>query len=354
MESIPLLDRAGRRRSPATTSSFHQGVPPRNKGLRYPPDPPSVEEIIAVMRAAGDGPDGVRLRGVIVVLWRAGLRISEALALNETDLDPDRGALLVRHGKGDKRREVGMDRWAWSHLEPWLELRTTLPVGRLFCVVRGPTRGRPCAPAGIREQLHHAAARGRGPSPVRAASAAARACGRDVARGDLADRDPAPARSRRSRDHIPIPARNRQHRDHPSRPPATRTDDPRRSATPARALIAIRFLTTQAPCEAAGRVAASRAPRGAQKQTRGDRHRRETATRSSPKEARAVRRVVDECDRSGACCPGTAGTQSQVAAAPVALGETDGASRRCRRQVRGAYRLCSMQSLPSGSAKNAI
>jgi site-specific recombinase XerD len=69
-----------------------------------------VEEIIAVMRATGDGPDGVRLRGVIVVLWRAGLRVSEALALNETDLDPDRGALLVRHGKGDKRREVGMDR----------------------------------------------------------------------------------------------------------------------------------------------------------------------------------------------------------------------------------------------------
>ena len=148
MESTTLLDRAGRRRSPATTSTFHQGVSPGNKGLRYPPDPPTVEEIIAVMRAAGDGPEGVRLRGVIVVLWRAGLRISEALALNETDLDPERGALLVRHGKGDKRREVGMDRWAWSHLTPWLELRTGLPVGRLFCVVRGPTRGRPCAPAG--------------------------------------------------------------------------------------------------------------------------------------------------------------------------------------------------------------
>jgi site-specific recombinase XerC len=124
MESIPLLDRAGRRRSPATTSSFHRGVPPHNKGLRYPPDPPSVEEIIAVMRAAGDGPDGVRLRGIIVVLWRAGLRISEALALNETDLDPDRGALLVRHGKGDKRREVGMDRWAWSHYSDPLVMPT--------------------------------------------------------------------------------------------------------------------------------------------------------------------------------------------------------------------------------------
>lgn len=158
MESTSLLDCAGRRRSPATTSSFHQALPPRNKGMRYPPDPPTVEEIVAVMRATDDRPEGVRLRGIIVVLWRAGLRISEALALNETDLDPDRGSVLVRHGKNDKRREVGMDRWAWSHLDPWLQLRTELPVGRLFCLVRGPTRGRACTSAGIRAQLHQTAA----------------------------------------------------------------------------------------------------------------------------------------------------------------------------------------------------
>jgi len=62
------------------------------------------------MHAAGDDAEGVRLRGLIVVLWRAGLRVSEALALAESDLDPSRGAVLVRHGKGGKRREVGMDR----------------------------------------------------------------------------------------------------------------------------------------------------------------------------------------------------------------------------------------------------
>ena len=129
MESTPLLDCAGRRRSPATTSTFHEGLSPRNKGLRYPPDPPTVEEIVAVMRAAGDSPEGVRLRGIMVVLWRAGLRISEALALSETDLDPDRGSLVVRRGKGDKRREVGMDRWAWTQLQPWLELRTNCRSG---------------------------------------------------------------------------------------------------------------------------------------------------------------------------------------------------------------------------------
>ena len=42
-----LLDRAGRRRSPATLPGFHAGRPPRNKGLRYPADPPKVEEIVA-------------------------------------------------------------------------------------------------------------------------------------------------------------------------------------------------------------------------------------------------------------------------------------------------------------------
>ena len=98
MQTEPLLDCAGRRRSPATLASFHEGHPPRNKGLRYPADPPTVEEIIAVMRTAGDDLDGLRLRGLIVVLWRAGLRISEALALTESDLDPSRGAILVRRG----------------------------------------------------------------------------------------------------------------------------------------------------------------------------------------------------------------------------------------------------------------
>jgi hypothetical protein len=47
-----LLDAAGRRRSPATLPGYHAGRPPRNKGMRYPADPPTVEEIVAVMRHA--------------------------------------------------------------------------------------------------------------------------------------------------------------------------------------------------------------------------------------------------------------------------------------------------------------
>ena len=121
---------------------FHAGRSPRNKGLRYPADPPQVEEIIAVMRAAGDGQHGQRMRVLIVLLWRAGLRIQEAISLGEVDLDQARGSVLIRRGKGGRRREVGMDAWAWQQLQPWLETRLTLPVGPLFCVVTGPTRGR--------------------------------------------------------------------------------------------------------------------------------------------------------------------------------------------------------------------
>jgi site-specific recombinase XerD len=76
-----------------------------------------------------------------VILWRAGLRIHEALALAEADLDRRRGAVLVRRGKGGRRREVGMDAWGREELEPWLELRTELPIGPLFCILNGPTRG---------------------------------------------------------------------------------------------------------------------------------------------------------------------------------------------------------------------
>jgi site-specific recombinase XerC len=47
-----------------------------------------------VMRTVGDSPEGLRLRALVVILWRAGLRISEALALAESDLDSARGAVL--------------------------------------------------------------------------------------------------------------------------------------------------------------------------------------------------------------------------------------------------------------------
>src|SRR5881409_3149899 len=153
-----VLDAAGRRRSPATLPGYHAGRPPRNKGQLYPADPPTVEEIVAVMRQTSDDRHGWRLRALIVVLWRGGLRIQEALALAEHDLDRRRGSLLVRNGKGGRRRESGMDSWGWAQLQPSLAARTQLPVGPLFCIIDGPTRGRPWSSANVRVEFRRLAA----------------------------------------------------------------------------------------------------------------------------------------------------------------------------------------------------
>jgi hypothetical protein len=183
MESL-LLDAAGHRRSPATMPGYHAGRSPRNKGLRYPADPPTVEEIVAVMRSAGVGPDGARLRALIVILWRAGLRISEALDLAETDLDSARGAILVRCGKGGKRREVGMDRWG---------LVSAAAVAQDPCrasgrsvVVRNPRCDRRPALGAVRWPQTAATGGHRSwcPSTVRAATAAARFFGDAVERDE--------------------------------------------------------------------------------------------------------------------------------------------------------------------------
>jgi site-specific recombinase XerD len=158
MTVLSALDSAGRRRSPATMPGYHVGRPPRNKGIRYPADPPTVEEIVAVMRHAAANRHGLRLRAMIVVLWRAGLRVQEALALVEHDLDSRRGSVLVRNGKGGRRREVGMDEWGWEHLRPWLSAQAEFPVGPLFCIIDGPTRGRPWSGAAVRSEFRRLAA----------------------------------------------------------------------------------------------------------------------------------------------------------------------------------------------------
>jgi site-specific recombinase XerD len=52
-----------------------------------------------------------------------------------------------------------MDAWGWQQRQPWLTTRLELPVGRLFCIVTGTTRGRRWANAAARADLRRTAAR---------------------------------------------------------------------------------------------------------------------------------------------------------------------------------------------------
>jgi hypothetical protein len=160
-----------------------------------------------VMHCAGDQQHAPRSRALIVLLWRAGLRISEALSLAESDLNSSRGSVLVRCGKGGKRREVGMDQWAWQHLNSWLEIRVGLRVGALLCVIDGLTHGRPWSPTAARATLRQLAG-----IPGRAAISPAYP-------------------TRQPRDHVNLPPWDRQQRDHRHRPPPPRSDAPSQRRT---------------------------------------------------------------------------------------------------------------------------
>src|SRR6185312_15831972 len=65
MSQTRLIDVTGRLRSPAATPGHFAGCAPPNKGQRYPADPPTVEEIILVMRQAGPGRYADRTRALI-------------------------------------------------------------------------------------------------------------------------------------------------------------------------------------------------------------------------------------------------------------------------------------------------
>jgi integrase len=81
------------------------------------------------------------------------MRISEALALEERDLDRRERKIVIRNGKGGKRRLVLMDDWGWVEFERWLEIRRTLPPGQIFCVLSGSTIGRAMHDSAVRDQF---------------------------------------------------------------------------------------------------------------------------------------------------------------------------------------------------------
>ena len=93
-----------------------------------------------MMDACADTPAGIRNRALITVLYRAGLRINEALSLRPKDLDPRSGAIRVLFAKGGRSRTVGMDGQAFDALGQWLEIRTAHGINGLepvFCMLDG-------------------------------------------------------------------------------------------------------------------------------------------------------------------------------------------------------------------------
>lgn len=101
-------------------------------------------EVSALVRAASqDAPTGIRNRAIITVLYRAGLRVDEALHLKPSDINAAVGTVAVLHGKGDRNRTAALDDGALAILQRWIDTRRQLAAGRgfrngwLFCTLQG-------------------------------------------------------------------------------------------------------------------------------------------------------------------------------------------------------------------------
>ena len=228
-----LLDRAGRRRSPATLPGFQRRPGSEQQGAALPggsaqgrrdrrrharrrrstarrPPTRSDRDPVAI-RAAHPG----RARA-----YRRRPRSTPRLAPGPTGQgrSPSRG-WDGRMGLGTTRALAPRAMRATDRTtvlrHQWHDPRTPL-------VARRGTRG---APAYRR--------RGRSASPLRAASASPRPRRRDGPRGSAANRDPAPTRTQQPRHHERLPPRHRQRRDHRNRARATRTHDPSQRLAPA-------------------------------------------------------------------------------------------------------------------------
>ena len=105
----------------------------------------SVEEVDALLRALTHP----RYQAIAMVLYGAGLRLEEALALEVGDIDGARGVIRVRHGKGDVPREAKLSPTLYTWLRDyWRAERPPQPY--LFA---SPRTGRPPTQETVRHAL---------------------------------------------------------------------------------------------------------------------------------------------------------------------------------------------------------
>lgn len=107
-------------------------------------------------------PTAVRNRALVLLLWRSGLRVGEAIELERRDVRlvefaaPADALLVVRKGKGGRSRTVGVHQEAQAALEAWLSWRNRLGLAHhraLFCTLSSHARGARLGSGYVREML---------------------------------------------------------------------------------------------------------------------------------------------------------------------------------------------------------
>lgn len=83
----------------------------------------TTREVRGMLNHGGRGKTALRNRALIVLMWRGGLRVAEAVAVEPRDVNWDTGQVRIRRGKGHKARTVRLDPEALDVVVRWSEYR---------------------------------------------------------------------------------------------------------------------------------------------------------------------------------------------------------------------------------------
>ena len=93
-------------------------------------------EILRLLAACPNSTSGIRNRALLAVLYGAGLRITEGLAIKKADIDFKNHLVVIHNGKGGRARTVALMTTMFPHVEAWIERREKIGLkgrGPLFC-----------------------------------------------------------------------------------------------------------------------------------------------------------------------------------------------------------------------------
>lgn len=119
------------------------------ESTKRPGESLSPDEVRRLLHAPSRrAPTGLRNRAVMAVMYGAGLRLSEALALRPSNINFQQNNVRVLHGKNDKARTPTIFIGSILHIERWIDKRRELGLNRcpnplcktgphLFCTLAG-------------------------------------------------------------------------------------------------------------------------------------------------------------------------------------------------------------------------
>lgn len=162
MDKTLRKDRRGWTRSPVTLPEYRRGKPAVNKGAKLPAELLTPGGVKALIDSFDSSPTGRRNRAMVMVMYRAALKMGQVVSLERHHYDRHSGELTVPATRYKPGQALSLDVQTRQALDDWMDARKRLGIrlsAPLFCVVIGPTQGYRINSAYVREVLRkHAAA----------------------------------------------------------------------------------------------------------------------------------------------------------------------------------------------------